>query len=298
MPPLEFTTWSAALDASAALRTPDDAARFCACCDAVTGAEDPVPALEALVAAVLKEDDHGVYEALHNALWRFPPEILGATLGRLLPGWYRRMRRAPFQVERFLGVLLGVGAAARPAFIEALRALPATERAAVRRAFERWALEAPDVEGLVEPLRDKPKKPARAPALPDPPAEWPAEWKAHLAALRAGESVTGVWSSGSLEEMEIVAALLTQPVGKDYRHLDTLSYPLYGSFAKKHWRAFVAKVASFDSEAREMVIAQLTKASGRNVKRFDRGAILREALEGKGPAAEVEPEPLPTYEPG
>ena len=282
--------WRARLSGAARLETPEEDARFFACCDAVTGQEDPV-VIDALVDAVRVADDHGVYEAVHNALWRFPPEVLGARLGALLPAWYRRMRRHPYQVDRFLGPVLGVGEAARPALIAAVRALPAAERAAVARAWGRWAVEQVEAEALVDALRDRPARRPKAPALPEPPAAWPDAWKAWLATLRAGENPM-LWQTGSREEMEAVAALLAEPLGAGWRHVEALTNPLYIAFAKALWPEFVARVASFPADARAQVLAQLKQATGRRGAQHDRARILDEAMAAKDAPAPEAPAPV------
>jgi hypothetical protein len=297
-PRADFAAWSAALASAARLRKPDDETAFAACCDAVTGHEEAGPCVEALVGAVSAREDHGLYEALFNALWRFPPAALGEHLARLLPGWLKRVRAMQHQVIRFLGPLFGFGAAARPAFLTTLAALPEAERAAVARAFERWSRERPDFATLAEALRGgKPRRARPQAPLPAPPDSWPAPWKQALETLRRGENATGIWYHGTTDEADAVLALLTEPLGDGLRHLEALTNPLYTSYAKQHWNYFVARVAALPPEAQARVLAQLKKGSGRGPRR-DRGAILQAALEAAAapaaPPVPVEETPVAT----
>ncbi len=277
----DFGSWVKALHASSKFRQPEDETTFLTCCDAVTGHEDAGPCIEALVGAVSAREDHGLYEALHNALWRFPRADLGEHLALLLPAWLKRVRTMQHQIIRFLGPLFGYGSEALASFVKGLEALPDGERAAVQRAFQRWSLDIPDFATLAEALRKGPPRRVRPQApLPAPPDSWPSEWKEALETLRRGESAISIWQSGTKAETDAVIALLTQPLGEGVRHLEVLTNPLYISYAKKHWAYFVKRVAALSPEEQALVLAQLKKGSGRAPRGRDRGSILKAALEG------------------
>ena len=88
-----------------------------------------------LIDAVRAPEDYGAYESLHNALWRFPPEILGPQMVRALPQLIERMGQFD-QVERFLVPLAGWGKRNyAPVFLKALNAAPSEEQQAIRRAL-------------------------------------------------------------------------------------------------------------------------------------------------------------------
>jgi hypothetical protein len=268
------TAWARDLDAAAQLSSPEEYEAFAAAVDAVTGEEGDAT-LEALLAAVRLAHDLGAYEGLHNALWRFPPARLGTFLGARLPAFLRRMNRHQ-QVLRFLVPLLpgGVGHAAFGPFVEALRALPAADQATVRRAVRDWAREGAELEPLGEALTGA-SQPKRTAALPPPPEDWPARWKANLAALRADQPVR-VWKEGRPDELPQVVALLAEPLGAGWRQADRLTTPLFLSFAKRLWPAFVAAVAALPPAQRERLLAQVGRTSR------DRGRTLRDALERPG----------------
>lgn len=264
--------WIAALDRAASLSRPDDHALFCALVSQVTGKEgDEV--FDALIAAIRVRDDLGSYEAVHNAIWRFPSDWLGRALASRLPGLSRRMQRHD-QVERFLCPLLGVGARARASFVIAARALPAKDLSTVRAALKRWSddSDAEDFGGWGTLFVELGGRVAAEDPTPPPPEHWPRDWKAALNNLRGHGGRASFWKTGKPEELDKIVALMSQPLGKGWRELDALTNPLFVSFAKRHWALFVRKVAKLPVAQRACLLEQLARKAPK------RAAALRTAI--------------------
>lgn len=97
---MDFATFQMELNAVKHFDNDEDYEKFDRLIETVEGTEG-IQWLHCLLDAVCVEDDFGPYEGLHNAIWRFPPEMVGGHLGEYLPSFQRRMSFAPFQVWCF-----------------------------------------------------------------------------------------------------------------------------------------------------------------------------------------------------
>ena len=113
----------------------------------VTG-QEPQGVFQAIIDSIRVPEDLGAYEAVHNALWRFPPASFAEYMIAALPIFIVRM--APHdQVARFLCPLLGHGRETYlPVFNEELgRAAPQAQAAilAFVRDSEDWFTDPADI---------------------------------------------------------------------------------------------------------------------------------------------------------
>lgn len=97
--------------------------------DMVNGKETQ-EVFQALVDSIRVPEDYGAYEAVHNALWKFPPQKFADFFVAALPKLIRRMAKHD-QVARFLCPLNGHGRRKYlPGFVAALdNAAPADRKA-------------------------------------------------------------------------------------------------------------------------------------------------------------------------
>lgn len=79
--------------------------RYTQLIDMVDGTEDAV-VFKAIIASIQVKDDYEVYEATHNALWKFSPEKFAQYFVPLLANFIQRMAKYD-QVGRFLCPLIG-----------------------------------------------------------------------------------------------------------------------------------------------------------------------------------------------
>jgi hypothetical protein len=83
---------------------------------------------QALIDSVRVPEDYGAYEAVHNAIWKFPPDTFAEYFVAALPKFIRRMAKYD-QVARFLYPLTGPGRRKYlPAFVSALGSAPPADR--------------------------------------------------------------------------------------------------------------------------------------------------------------------------
>lgn len=267
-----ITAWKARLKRTARLASGRDFEEFAAAVAEVRGNE-PDDVIDALLEAVRAPEDHGAYEGLHDALWRFPEARLATALARRLPALIRRMNKHD-QVLRFVSPLFGegVGRDALPPFLAAARALPSKDRATLRRAVSGWAKEHQEIESVVGALAGKKMEREVEDAPPPPPATWPKEWRGALAKLRSGmHAVT--WKTSTVKELPRIVALLTQPLGRGWREAEALTNPLYISFAKKLWPDFVDAVRALDDDDRKTLLSQLARVDRARAKRLRESVV-------------------------
>jgi hypothetical protein len=250
-------TWKPALVAAGALRTDAQVDAYTALIAKVRGREGRA-GFDAVLASIRARHDHGVYEGAHNALWRFPPGELGAWLADALPAFQKRMGRHD-QVHRFYGPLT-VRRAARASFVRGVKAFAPAARRAVVATLRRWSVEDDDWEPILADLG------VAVPAATDAgaaPASWPRPWRTLLDEVRAGKKELGsAWgASGQASALPRVIAFMTVEQGARWREIDNLTNPLFVSYAKRHYPAFVALVRKLPAEERARLLANLGRAA-------------------------------------
>lgn len=269
--------WRRELASAQRLRTQGECERYAALCAVVTGREKG-DCFQALVDSLVKAEDHGVYEATHNAFWRFPAARLGPLWARALPGLLARMERHE-QVERFLCPYCGWARESHgPAFVRAVKALePALQRRVVR-ALRKWAGQVPEWEPLVVAIAGPVRKPRSLPEFVVPEA-WPAPWKR----LIRGNLLVWDRSRPAVAADLVLAVLLLPPSTLDLK-ANLLVVPLF-TYAARHRPAFVARLRALSDADRERVrdslarIAKTPEGRGHKVAQ----ALLAEAFAPPAP---------------
>ena len=101
--------------------------RYVQLVDMVNGKEAQ-EVFQALVDSICVSEDYGAYEAVHNAIWKFPPGNFAEYFVPALPKLIRRMAKHD-QVARFLCPLTGHGRRKYlPAFVSALDSASPVDR--------------------------------------------------------------------------------------------------------------------------------------------------------------------------
>jgi hypothetical protein len=224
------------------------------------------PGFDAVIASIRAPHDHGLYEGAHNAIWRFPAADLGAWLADALPSFQKRMGRHD-QVQRFYGPLT-VRKAARAAFIARVAKLPPAARRAVLSTLRRWSVEDEDWEPLLAALG----APVAAPAAArDAPPSWPKPWRTLLADVRAGKKdLVSAWgATGQASAVPRVIAFMTIDHGPLWREIDSLSNPLFFTYATAHYPAFVKLVRKLPADQRTRLLANLGRAAPKKRRQLE-----------------------------
>jgi hypothetical protein len=106
--------------------------RYLELIEMITGKESQ-KFFQAIIDSIQAPHDYEVYEAAHNALWRFPPKEFAEYFVAALPEFIRRMAKYD-QVARFLCPLCGWGKEKYlPAFNKELgRAAPNVQREIIK----------------------------------------------------------------------------------------------------------------------------------------------------------------------
>lgn len=117
--------------------------RFVQLVDMVNGKETQA-VFQSLVDAIRMPEDYGAYEALHTALWKFPPEKFAEYFVSALPRLIKRMSKHN-QVSRFLLPLSGQGRRKYlSAFVAALESASDSDRKAILNFIKKHADEIGD----------------------------------------------------------------------------------------------------------------------------------------------------------
>lgn len=104
---MEIKQWKRELKKVCVLETEDEFNQFDKLISQVTGKEGE-QVLSALIDAVQPIEDYGAYEALHNAFWKFKPDVFSETFVKKFPSLLERVPVESAQdIGRFLCPLCG-----------------------------------------------------------------------------------------------------------------------------------------------------------------------------------------------
>ncbi|MEZ4223249.1 MAG: hypothetical protein R3B13_20055 [Polyangiaceae bacterium] len=253
-----LVAWSKSLQRVRKLANERQVAEYLQLVSQLTGKE-PADWFQALVDSIVVREDHGVYEAVYTALWRFPPLRFGPAMVAALPGLIRRMNRHE-QAERFL-----IGITSRPrhrkAFVTAFADAPAADQDVILRALRKWSQGSEDWNALSAALGAPPKA-QPAPAKPvTASTTWPERWrKFHQQLVKGSAKHMDVWAWRDRKEAaRFVAHLLSQPLGAKWREAEALTNPLFVSFAMAHFGAFIDELERLDLASRRVALDQIAK---------------------------------------
>lgn len=127
--------------------------RFVQLVDMVNGKESQA-VFQALVDSIRMPEDYGAYEAVHDALWKFPPESFAKYFVSSLPKLIKRMAKHD-QVARFLCPLNGHGRRKYlPAFVAALSSASPTDQKTILNFIKKHSDDLGDIE-LYQPANRK-----------------------------------------------------------------------------------------------------------------------------------------------
>ena len=76
-----FENWNTELEKVWNLKTEEDCVKFSDLMYSLNGDEDETY-LNKLIDTVRLKEDFGLYESLYNAVWAFPPELVGQILAK------------------------------------------------------------------------------------------------------------------------------------------------------------------------------------------------------------------------
>jgi hypothetical protein len=183
-----------------------------------------------------------------------------------LPAFHKRMGRHD-QVHRFYGPITK-RRRARETFLRGVDALPAPQRRSVIALLRRWSREDDAWESVLAALG---APVAKAAPLATAPPTWPKGWRDLFAEVRAGtKELVAAWGAdGRPSALPRVIAFMAVDPGPLWREIDSLSNPLFISFAKAQYPAFVTRVRALPADERARLLANLGKAAPRKRRQLE-----------------------------
>jgi len=237
----------------------------------ITGKED-IEWLDCLLDSICVEDDYGPYENLYNAIWRFPPDIVGKRLAEYLAILSCRMNRAPFQVWRFY-IPVPQQKTSTTAFLNAALQWNRDDLGIGLSAIEKWCLQsARDEEAwsdICQKLGGQLPESVTIDSVPDT-YEWSDSMKERLEVWRGlppGKTNEKVfWFGGHSTHFEewqsdlphVVEALALRH-GKKWRDIVVWLNPL-SFYAKVLYPEFIEALAKSPEDVRNRALANIKKA--------------------------------------
>lgn len=184
-----FENWETELEKVWDLKTEEDCVKFSELMYALNGDED-ISYLNKLIDTVKLKEDFGLYESLHNAIWVFPPKLVGQILANRLPVFQKRMGKYD-QVFRFY-VPIPNNEETLNAFLEEAKDWSVADGKASLSALKNWSIE----DEAWEPVLEKLGKPVVQIKEDTVPGYWNENWRKRFEEGRAkgGEySISGIF---------------------------------------------------------------------------------------------------------
>jgi hypothetical protein len=257
----DFVQWKAKLETVWDLKTEEDDKVFYELMDALKGSED-IRYFDALIEAVRLKEDNGIYESLWNAMWTFPPALVGKLLAKHLPEFQKRMGKYD-QVSRFYIPIEKPGAAQK-AFLEETKSWSSPDKRMAIKAIQSWAIESEAWEPILEQLGAAVKTSDEDPI----PHTWPEPWKTRLLKARQGKGEFTIseilWKGGKkqwLEDLDFVIELLALNHGANWRQIDTMTNPLWGYAKTTIYPEFLKRSALLPKQKLDKILNNVKKVN-------------------------------------
>jgi hypothetical protein len=265
-----FENWSIKLEKVWDLKTEQDCVKFSDLMYSLNGNED-TSYLNKLIDAIRLKDDSGVYESLYNAIWVFPPKLVGQILAKKLPEFQKRMGKFD-QVFRFY-ILIPTTEDALNAFLEVAKHWTIAERRTSLSALKNWFIEDEDWGSVLGKLGMPIAKTKEDPI----PEYWDENWRKRFEEGRkkGGEySISGIfWKKGKkqwLEDLDFLMEVLALNLGKDWRQIDTMTNALWFFAKTTVYPIFIEKLKKLPSEKQTKILDNIKRGNKQKFKQLNK----------------------------
>lgn len=265
-----FENWSIKLEKIWDLKTEQDCVKFSDLMYSLNGNES-TSYLNKLIDAIRLKDDSGVYESLYNAIWVFPPKLVGQILAQKLPEFQKRMGKFD-QVFRFY-ILIPTTEDALNTFLEVAEHWTIAERRASLSALKNWFIEDEDWGSVLKKL-GKPIAKTKEDPIPE---YWDENWRKRFEEGRkkGGEySISGIfWKKGKkhwLEDLDFLMEVLALNLGKDWRQIDTMTNALWFFAKTTVYPTFVEKLKELPSEKQTKILDNIKRVNKQKFKQLNK----------------------------
>lgn len=263
-----FENWNTELEKVWNIKTEEDCVKFSDLMYSLNGDED-VSFLNKLIDTVRLKEDFGLYESLYNAMWSFPPKLVGQVLAKRLPEFQKRMGKSD-QVFRFY-IPIPNNKDALNGFLEEATNWTTIEKRTSLSALKIWLIEDEDWENVLQKLG----KPIIKHKEDDIPEYWEENWKKRFENGRKkdGEySVSGIfWKKGKkewLEDLDFLMEVLALNLGKDWRQIDTMTNALWFFAKTTVYPIFVQKLKELPIEKQTKILDNIKKVNKKKFKQL------------------------------
>lgn len=264
-----FENWSIELEKVWDLENEAACVMFSQLMYSLTGNEE-VRFLNKLIDAVRLKDDYGLYESLYNAVWVFPPNLIGETLAQRLPEFQKRMGKFD-QVSRFY-IAIPINEVVQNAFLEEAKNWTIAEKRTSLSALNNWYIEDENWSFVLDKL-GKPSVNTKADPIPD---HWDDNWKKRFETGRkkgGAFSISDIfWKKGKkvwLEDLDFLIETLGLNLGKDWRQIDTMTNPLWFFAKTTVYPLFVEKLKKLPCEKQVKVLDNIKKVNKQKYKQLN-----------------------------
>jgi len=265
-----FENWNTELEKVWNLKTEEDCVRFSDLMYSLNGDED-VSYLNKLIDTVRLKEDFGLYESLYNAIWRFPPKLVGQILAKRLPEFQKRMGKFD-QVFRFY-IPITNNEDALNGFLEETKNWTTSEKRTSLSALKIWLIDDEDWEAVLEKFG----KPITKPKEDAIPEYWEENWKKRFedGRKKGGEySISGIfWKKGKkewLEDLDFLMEVLALNLGKDWRQIDTMTNALWFFAKTTVYPIFVQKLKELSIEKQTKILDNIKKVNKQKFKQLNK----------------------------
>ncbi len=264
-----FENWGIELEKVWDLKTAEDCVKFSELMYSLNGEEDR-NYLHKLIDTIRLKDDSGVYESLYNAIWVFPPKLVGEILAQRLSELQKRMGKFD-QVFRFY-IPIPTTEVALHAFLEAAKQWTIAERRTAISALKKWFI-ADEAWGSILEKLGKPIAKTKESAIPE---YWDENWRKRFVEGRekGGEfSVSGIfWKKGKkvwLEDLDFLIEVLALNLGKDWRQIDTMTNPFWFYANKTVYPTFIEKLKELPCEKQTEILDNIKRVNKNKFKQLN-----------------------------
>lgn len=261
-----FENWRIELEKVWDLKTGEDCVKFSELMYSLNG-DEAADYLNKLIDAIRLKDDFGVYESLYNAIWAFPPKLVGEILAQRLSELQKRMGKYD-QVCRFY-IPIPNNIDALNAFLEEAKHWTTTEKRTSLSALRNWFIEDENWGSVLEKL-GKPIAKTKEDPIPE---DWDENWKKRLEEGRkkGGEyAISDIfWKKGKkqwLEDLDFLLEVLALNLGKSWRQIDTITNALWFFANKTVYPTFVNKLKELPIEKQTKILDNIKRVNKQKFK--------------------------------